>query len=826
MSAKKVGQASEERSAGSARETKKARTSEGDKKAQGHEKAQGIEVTPGAAGYRPTPVEQIALEQSGFDLIYPPEEKVPSILVPNFPALGRLTAVRFLEWVRDNPEGVVSLPTGKTPEYFIKFIHYYLRNWEKKAVRSALEKMGLPTDRKPDLSGLRFVQIDEFYPIDTRQHNSFFYYVNKFYIRGFGLDPSRAMLINPNVIGIPAGKTVFDVFPEMKVDLDLRFRRGRSLLEKVQQQVLFQVDQFCTEYERKIRAMGGIGFFLGGIGPDGHIAFNCAGSDFYSTTRLTEANYETKAAAATDLGGIEVARDKHVITIGIQTITHNPDVVALIFAAGEAKAAIVAKTIHSPLLNKRPGSALATVPNARFYLTHGAAKSLTNRAFIDLTRREQPTNEDVNRIVMDLSLATQKRIRDLTLQDFKQDRFGAELLRKTRATADELKTRVERTVLDNLRRGNMPIEDKTFLHTAPHHDDIILAYLPFFTHLVRRSSTKHSFAYMTSGFNAVTNRYMSTVVEDLCTRLGRGDFDEQLKAGGFDPANVRARDHDTAYYLEGAARHHEAKKSEATARRLLRNSVELFEEENGANLRQRLQELHNYFSTQYPGKKDIPIVQHLKGRMREWESDLKWAYYGFTGASVRHLRLGFYKGDIFTEIPTADRDVPPIVNLLEEVNPDIVTVAFDPEGSGPDTHYKVLQATAEALKIHEKSTGRKDIRVLGYRNVWFKFHPSESNFYVPESMRHLNDMEACFDTCFTTQSTASFPSHEYDGPFSKLARKIQVKQFEQIKTFLGENYFVHNEDHILRACCGVVYLCDMSLSEFYSKSAELRRFAE
>jgi len=774
----------------------------------------------------PSAVERVALEQSGYDLIYPPEERIPSIIVPNFPALGRLTAVRFLEWVLDNQEGVISLPTGKTPEYFIKFIHHFLRNWGRKSVRTLLESMGLRVDRKPDLSGLRFVQIDEFYPIDTRQHNSFFYYVNKYYLRGFGLDPNRALLINPNTIGIPAGKTIHDIFPEMHVDLSLRFRRGRSLLEKNQQLTLFEVDQFCTEYERRIRSMGGIGFFLGGIGPDGHIAFNCRGSDFYSTTRLTEANYETKAAAATDLGGIEVAQNKHVITIGLQTITYNPEVVTIIFAAGEAKASMVAKTIQSLVVNKRPGSALSTVPNARFYLTHGAAKELTNRAFVDFQRRDTPTDSDVNRIVMDLSLATQKRIQELTAGDFKSDRFGAELLKKAGGAVEKLKKQVEETVLDNLRRGNQPIENKTFLHTAPHHDDIILAYLPYFTHLVRRSSTKHFFAYMTSGFNAVTNSYMYTVVEDLCQRLGRGDFDPLLRTGRLDPLNVKARDHDTAHYLQGASRHHEEKQNEATSRRLLRNIVELYEEENSQNLRQRLHELLNYFRTQYPGKKDIPIVQQLKGRMREWESDLKWAYYGFKGDSVRHLRLGFYKGDIFTEVPTVDRDVPPIVDLLDEVDPDIVTVAFDPEGSGPDTHYKVLQATAEALKHHEKTSGRKDIRVLGYRNVWFKYHPSESNFYVPESMRHLNDMEDCFDTCFSTQKTASFPSYEYDGPFSRLARKIQVKQFEQVKTFLGEDFFVHNEDHILRACCGIVYLRDMSLPEFYSKSEELRSYAE
>ena len=61
------------------------------------------------------------------------------------------------------------------------------------------------------------------------------------------------------------------------------------------------VDEFCTGYEQKIRKLGGIGFFLGGIGPNGHIGFNIQGSDHFSTTRLMETNYETQAAASTDL---------------------------------------------------------------------------------------------------------------------------------------------------------------------------------------------------------------------------------------------------------------------------------------------------------------------------------------------------------------------------------------------------------------------------------------------------------------------------------------------------------------------------------------------
>ncbi len=771
-------------------------------------------------------VEKVALERSGYDFIYGPEEKIPSIVVDNFPALGQLTAIRFLEWVLENPEGVVSLPTGKTPEYFIKYTQHYLKTWARNDTKKRLEAMGLSTGRKPDLSGLRFVQIDEFYPIDSKQHNSFFYYVNKYYLKGFGLDRNRAMLIDPLKIGLPKGVRITDVFPDLTVDLTLRIRRATSLLEKRQQEVLGAVDEFCTEYEWHIREMGGIGFFLGGIGPDGHIAFNVRGSDLFSTTRLLDPNYETKAAAATDLGGMEVARDKSVITIGLATITDKKDAVAIIIAAGEAKATVVARTIESDLSLTYPGSVLSVLPNARFYLTTGAACRLTNRLFVDLQRREAVPDENVYRTVMNLSLKTGKPIRHLNKEDFTQDRFGAEVLRKTDATHDDLKQRTEQRVLDNLQRGHAPVENMTLLHTAPHHDDIILAYLPYVTNAVRRRSTSHCFAYMTSGFNAVTNSYMYSVVSDLLERLRRGEFRNVLTPDFFEADNALARRIDTSHYFEGVARHHTEIMQHATAQRLLRNLIELLEDDNLENLQQRLTELANYFRTQYPGKKDIGLVQRLKGRMREWESDLKWAYYGFTGETVRHLRLGFYKGDVFTETPTIDRDVRPIADLIEEIAPDIVTVAFDPEGSGPDTHYKVLQAVSHALQLYERTTGRHDVRVLGYRNVWFNFHPAEANLYVPTSLTHMNDMEACFDTCFATQRTASFPSYQYDGPFSMLARKIQAKQFQQIKTFLGTDFFVNHADHGMRAACGMVYLREMDLAEFYTKSAELKHMAE
>ncbi|SVE11698.1 uncharacterized protein METZ01_LOCUS464552, partial [marine metagenome] len=246
-------------------------------------------------------------------------------VLESFPQLGLITSLRFLEWASENPEGVISLPTGKTPEYFIKWTHHLLNNWGKKDLIDLRKNNGLTLDKKPDLTNLKFVQIDEFYPLNPKQHNSFYNYVYKYYINGFGLNPKNALLINSDEIPLVNNKDRRKIFPDNMVDLSLRFRDAENDKEKEQQESIFLIDQWCAEYENKIRSLGGIGFFLGGIGPDGHIAFNVRGSDHNSTTRLTGTNFETQAAAATDLGGIEISRNRLVITIGLGTITYNPD---------------------------------------------------------------------------------------------------------------------------------------------------------------------------------------------------------------------------------------------------------------------------------------------------------------------------------------------------------------------------------------------------------------------------------------------------------------------------------------------------------------------
>ncbi len=771
-------------------------------------------------------VEAYELAKTGRRFIYPPTEKIKIIEVENFPLLGKLTAFRFIEWVLKNPGGVISLPTGKTPEHFIRWVTRILERWETPDIKKYFDQYGIDASRKPDMGSLTFVQIDEFYPMDAQQQNSFFWYVNEFYINGFGLKPEKAILIDATSLGLPSGTTMQQMFPGNIVDLSLRVRQTRTDQEQRQKEVINRVDEFCMEYERKIREMGGIGFFLGGIGPDGHIAFNVRGSSVYSVTRLTGTNYETQAAAATDLGGIEISRSRLVITIGLATITHNPRATAIIIAAGDAKAPIVAAAIQNGKSPQYPASVLQDLEGGRMYLSKGASSRLVERRFEDFCKKTTLAHGDVDDVVVPLALTKGKEISLLTEQDFASDRFGVELLRRAETSARDVAETTRQRLIAKLDRGLGQVSKTVFLHTEPHHDDIMLGYLAHIYHLVRDPSNKHYFANLTSGFTAVSNTLCLSIIINLEQYIETADFQRLLKEGYFSPKHGGRRMEDVFLYLDGVAASSAEKTSEGEARRILRNLIEVYETSDMRVLRLRVKELHEYFVTQYPGAKDPPDIQVFKGTIREWEVELLWAYFGIDATAISALRLGFYKGDIFSEEPEMDRDVIPIFQLIKKVKPNVLSVAFDPEGSGPDTHYKALQAVAEALRMYEKESGDTTMRVWGYRNVWYRFRPSEADLMVPVSLNSLSLLHTAFMNCFGSQSAASFPSYEYDGPFSELAQKIQVEQYDMMKTCLGKEFFQHHEHPRMRAARGMIFLKEMNLQEFYEKVRELKKITE
>jgi glucosamine-6-phosphate deaminase len=761
-------------------------------------------------------VNKFFLEKSGYQLSYQPVEKINAIIVKNFPELGRLTALRFIEWVQENPRGVISLPTGKTPEHFIKWVRYYLDNWAESRIKKELLEYGINTDRKPEMRNLHFIQMDEFYPINASQQNSFCNYVKKYYIEGFGLDPQKAMVIDCNTIGLKAGQTLNDIWPEGRVDLSLRERIPASGLEQKQKEMINKVDNWCDAYEKKIKFLGGIGFFLGGLGPDGHVAFNVRGSAHDSKTRLTETNYETQAAAAADMGGMEVTGQLPVITIGLETITRNPKCVAIIMAAGEAKSGMISHSIQNKPSTEYPASALHKLPGAIFYLTGGAAKLLEKREISKLKLTENIPEESITTAVIDLAISKNKRIIDLDMADFNSDQKCAMVLKIVSGiNVPELVAKIDGLLKTKIENGTDEQSNLTFLHTEPHHDDIMLGYQPALVRDLHDRRNQHFFTTLTSGFTAVTNLCFSRRLNRSEKLLLSDDWNLALTAND-----------EVRMFISGLTSHNDALIGKAEANRFLNCLASVFNSKDKAVLVDRIMELKKYLEDSFPGKKDSKDIQLLKGMIREWEVETLWGVFGVPEKQVSHLRLGFYQGDIFTEEPTLNRDIPPILSLMKEVKADILTVAMDPEASGPDTHYKVLQAIAETVRELGKIGLKLPTKIWGYRNVWYRFHPAEADLFVPVSYDELESMHHLFMKTFITQKEASFPSHEHDGPFSELAIKIQREQFEKMRICLGENWFQNHLNPRIRSCQAMVYLREMTVDTFLGEAREIKKQTE
>ncbi|HRQ30128.1 MAG TPA: hypothetical protein PLU49_08650 [Saprospiraceae bacterium] len=743
------------------------------------------------------------------------------VTVKNFPQLGLLTALRFLEWVAENPDGVISLPTGKTPEYFISWTKFILDNWDKPDGQTFRKDHGLLIDQKPSLKNLHFVQIDEFYPISLKQHNSFYHYVQKYYVEDFGLDKNKGLFINCDEINLAEDKHFDEIFPEGIVDLGLRYREPKTVLEKLQQRSIFMIDAWCTAYEDKIREKGGIGFFLGGIGPDGHIAFNTRGSDHNSVSRLTQTNYETQAVAAGDLGGIEVSRGKLVITIGLQTITYNPECVAIIFAAGEAKAPMVKDALEKQPSNMYPASVLTRLKNARFYLTTGAAAFLQDAVYHYYT--STPWNQEkTDRAVIDLCVRLDKFADHLDMDDLQNDPYCSLI---PGLSLDIIQS-VKDSILKKINRGTESLSHQMFYHTGPHHDDIMLGLLPHIHRLSRNETNRSHFAVMTSGFTAVTNDFLYHLLVHTRELLVKGLIQMVNYEDFFTVGYNFKRDKDVYHYLIRVATGNADERKRAFAHRMVRNITEIWKVKDVEELENKMVDVISTLRNSYDGEKLPPPIQRLKGMIREFEEELVWAYFGMTHKEVHHLRLGFYTGDIFTEKPDRKRDVEPILDQLRRIKPGIISLAFDPEGSGPDTHYKVLQAIAEAVRVWSRETDLEHLRIWGYRNVWYKFHPAEVSHIVPVSLNAMGVMDNAFTNSYLSQVDASFPSYQHDGKFSDLSNRIWGEQLYPIQLLLGKRFFYQNESPRLRTTHGLLFFHEMNVEEFLASARELEKSME
>ncbi len=195
---------------------------------------------------------------------------------------------------------------------------------------------------KPDLSGLSTVNLDEYFPIQRTDPQSYYQFMMK-------------------RLWEPLADLSLGFVPDRQADIP----RGDAPDPVAE----------CARYEARIRALGGVDLQLLGIGVNGHVGFNEPGSPTDSRTRLVDLTESTIRANSRFYQGDKTKVPRQAITMGIGTILDAREL--LILASGKNKAPILDKLAALPhAIPDIPASALVGHPHISFFLDQDAAHSV------------------------------------------------------------------------------------------------------------------------------------------------------------------------------------------------------------------------------------------------------------------------------------------------------------------------------------------------------------------------------------------------------------------------------------------------------------------
>lgn len=143
----------------------------------------------------------------------------------------------------------------------------------------------------------------------------------------------------------------------------------------------------CAHYEEMIAQAGGIDLFIGGIGPDGHIAFNEPFSSLTSRTRIKTLTTDTRIANSRFFGGDMNAVPATALTVGVGTVMAAREV--MILCNGHSKARALQAAIEGPVTQACTISALQTHQHGIIVCDESAADELkvsTYKYFKDIEK--------------------------------------------------------------------------------------------------------------------------------------------------------------------------------------------------------------------------------------------------------------------------------------------------------------------------------------------------------------------------------------------------------------------------------------------------------
>jgi glucosamine-6-phosphate deaminase len=163
----------------------------------------------------------------------------------------------------------------------------------------------------------------------------------------------------------------------------------------------------------------------------------------------------------------------------------------------------------------------------------------------------------------------------------------------------------------------------------------------------------------------------------------------------------------------------------------------------------RYREIMNYIKDKQEGDWDNQAILTVKGLIRRGEARNACGYNHIHKDHIHFLDLPFYESGKIEKLPMSERDVEPIIALLEEIQPHQIYVAADladPHGTHRKCTDAVLAAIDEIKKGSSPSAGEptqgswlKDCRVWMYRGAWAEWDVADIEMCVPMSPEELRE---------------------------------------------------------------------------------------
>lgn len=333
----------------------------------------------------------------------------------------------------------------------------------------------------------------------------------------------------------------------------------------------------CRDFEQAIHDAGGIDIQILGIGRTGHIGFNEPGSGVDSLTRLVTLDSLTRRDAARDFLG-EGNVPRHAITMGVGTILSASTVYLL--AWGEAKAAIVARTVEGEPSENIPATFLQSHPDCTICVDQAAAGNLTRIQHPWLVGPVDWTPETTRKAILWLARKSDKALLKLVEEDYNENGMADLLIEQGPAYGLNIRlfNQTQHTITgwpggkpnadDSSRPERRAPHPKRSLVLSPEPLDDVYC-LGGTIHRLNNQGNSVTIAYQTSGDLAVPDPEARQAIEmiiDVSTARGHADeekYGRQLESElnakgdfGFDSDNIR--------HLKGIIRRGEARSSSRT----------------------------------------------------------------------------------------------------------------------------------------------------------------------------------------------------------------------------------------------------------------------